>query len=846
MSVIKERINNALKLGLKSLDLTALKLSTLPDYLLDYDLFYEIDLSFNSFIDLPDILLKLKQLRELDLSHNCISSFSSIDTKLINQSNIRHINFSRNNFSTVPYFALELDPEWTSINFDENPIFKLVPDFLLSDDYQAAIEFLDFATASSQLTPFYEGKMTVVGQGEVGKTSLIKKLIDPEYELLSEGEATTKGIKIDEWNIPVTRAEKDWPISAYSEYDETYYDDEDTEDTKALAKINIWDFGGQEVYYNIHQFFLTDQTLYLLVWDARKEETSQNFDYWINTIRLLGQESPLIIVMNKSDVRTRNISEDELQQNFPNIKGFFRVSVKTNYGIDRLRNFISEIIDDLPVIGINIPKTWLTIKEQLLRESRDYIEYEEYLQVFKRFYKGGMDSNRNSHNLIIYLRRLGSLLYYPNDQLLSDIVILNPEWATAAFYLLIDNSDVQKANGRFNYSSLKTIWNSKNYPRYSHHYLLRLLEKFGICFKLIGTNDYFVPDLLEYNAASESERFSQKPRLKFHYEFDFVPAGVLPRFICQIHEFIRSNSFWRTGLIVGYKDSEALITESGINKRIEIVVISEDRVQLLAVIRNKFDTVFKSLDIKRDLDYKEYIPCTCLNCENVDSPHFYSMQVLDRYKSKGKKVIVCPDSVEEVEINYLVNGYRKQADKPNILNDLLIVCSQLQGNIMGIKKKEDDRNAFVNVGLKNRMIKSSDQSRWGVSESGKQAGEIDIKIESKEGATIGIFEGMNLSSVNSEKITTHFNKLFGYDPNGLSENYLVTYSDSKNFLSFYTRYSKFIHKINSKYELIKPFEDISHLHSHGNEIRVGLTTYLRQKRLSRIYHIFVNLHQGGN
>jgi len=29
--------------------------------------------------------------------------------------------------------------------------------------------------------------------------------------------------------------------------------------------VNIWDFGGQEIYHATHQFFLTHRSLYLLL-----------------------------------------------------------------------------------------------------------------------------------------------------------------------------------------------------------------------------------------------------------------------------------------------------------------------------------------------------------------------------------------------------------------------------------------------------------------------------------------------------------------------------------------------------------------------------------------------------
>ncbi len=48
-------------------------------------------------------------------------------------------------------------------------------------------------------------------------------------------------------------------------------------------KLNIWDFGGQEIQHSTHQFFLTTRSLYLLVVDARKGDQISNIEYWLKT-----------------------------------------------------------------------------------------------------------------------------------------------------------------------------------------------------------------------------------------------------------------------------------------------------------------------------------------------------------------------------------------------------------------------------------------------------------------------------------------------------------------------------------------------------------------------------------
>jgi len=81
----------------------------------------------------------------------------------------------------------------------------------------------------------------LVGEGDVGKTSLLNRLL---YDTFNPEECKTPGINIAQWHLP----------------------------EKPDIRLNLWDFGGQKVMHATHQFFLTKRSLYLLVIDNRKNE----------------------------------------------------------------------------------------------------------------------------------------------------------------------------------------------------------------------------------------------------------------------------------------------------------------------------------------------------------------------------------------------------------------------------------------------------------------------------------------------------------------------------------------------------------------------------------------------
>ena len=84
-----------------------------------------------------------------------------------------------------------------------------------------------------------------------------------------------------------------------------------------------------------------------------------------------------------------------------------------------------------------------------------------------------------------------------------------------------------------------------------------------------------------------------------------------------------------------------------------------------------------------------------------------------------------------------------------------------------------------------------DQTRHGVSISGKDAGEVDILI-AKDGKEIAIFEGLKLDSVHTEYIDQHINKAINnYNALGTAT-FIVAYVSVRNFEPFWERYTAHI------------------------------------------------------
>jgi hypothetical protein len=86
-----------------------------------------------------------------------------------------------------------------------------------------------------------------------------------------------------------------------------------------------------------------------------------------------------------------------------------------------------------------------------------------------------------------------------------------------------------------------------------------------------------------------------------------------------------------------------------------------------------------------------------------------------------------------------------------------------------------------------------DQTRHGISASGKSAGEVDLLL-TKDSKEIAIFEGLKLDSVSTEYIDAHINKsIINYNALGTAT-FIVAYVSITDFEAFWTRYVAYIEK----------------------------------------------------
>lgn len=128
-----------------------------------------------------------------------------------------------------------------------------------------------------------------------------------------------------------------------------------------------------------------------------------------------------------------------------------------------------------------------------------------------------------------------------------------------------------------------------------------------------------------------------------------------------------------------------------------------------------------------------------------------------------------------------------------VLADIIAIGNQLCLNsLFRHDRSEDNINDYVRDMLINRGYEEiRDQTRHGLSASGKSAGEVDLLI-SKAGKEAALIEELKLNCVNRRYIDSHIKKAIGnYNVLG-SATFLLAYVDVDDYESFWMDYLEYL------------------------------------------------------
>jgi len=530
------------------LDLSGEKIGSLPPEICELKQLTVLSLSNNQLTTLPREICELKQLTLLYLSNN---QLTTLPREIRNLTKLEQLFLHDNPELNIPQEIL--GPAWKDV-------------FIKGEKPASPRAILDYYFRTiGKPKPLNEAKLILVGPGEAGKTSIVKRLRDKGF---NPKESTTHGIRITPWKAKLDQDE---------------------------IRLNVWDFGGQEIMHATHKFFLTHRSLYLIVLDGRKGREDEDAEYWLKYIKTFGGGSPTIIVMNKQKLHPYDLNRRGLQEKYPFIRSFIPTDCSRNRknGIPELKRAIRDTLGKMPEVRTPFHETWFKIKKRLEKMKQPFISFKDYQNICAELNE---KEEQTQENLAYYLNCLGIALNYRNDPRLNETSVLKPQWITKGIYRIINSGKLKNTKGELRYSDLSRILLKKDYPKNKYNFLLNLMRKFELCFEFHDAGEgrrFLVPELLDIQKPGLGEEFSPENCLNFRYEYKILPEGILPRFIVRTYPMSENLDRWRTGVVLKWEGCRALVEADKSERQVVARVNGPKgrRRRLLAVIRSNFDHI---------------------------------------------------------------------------------------------------------------------------------------------------------------------------------------------------------------------------------------------------------------
>lgn len=609
-------------MSLTTLESLSLGTNPLVDISVDFALITNLkDLYLPSILmtKLPREITKLKSLSGLFLGRNRLTIVPPEIGEMIG---LRRLDLSQNQLTRLPPEIRKLT-NLARLDLGGNPI-PIPPETLSRpQDVKAIFAALAGLESGERLN---EAKMLVVGDGSVGKSSVVERLI---YGTFSPQKKTTLGVEIND-EMKVVQGE----VSGEGE----------------PVKINIWDFGGQEIQHSTHQFFLTTRSLYLLVVDARRGEQLSNIEYWLKLIESFGGDSPIVIVVNQIDQlkgqRPLNLDRKALQEKY-NIRDFVETSCQTGEGISELKTVICHEVEQLKHVHDVWPREWISIKQRLKAIEADYIPVEQYLEICR---KEKLDDEDLQQSLLEILHVLGTVIRFPGDT-----QVLNPRWVTQGVYGLLTSSQLVQSQGQFDLKDVGKILanlpdSKKHYPSYTHERLIRVMRHFELCFEFTDRpGHYLIPRHLHDNEPDTP--WDDEGSLKFQYHYETLPDSVISRFIVRMNQYITESNYWKNGVFLESGEGEknlAKIKADMVDRKIFISIVGKEQTRraFLAVIRSAFDEI--NSNFKVEIEQKIPVPGF--------PQSLVSYKELLVYEEMNEQSILIPELRKKFSVRGLLDG----------------------------------------------------------------------------------------------------------------------------------------------------------------------------------------------
>ncbi|MHC4697245.1 MAG: COR domain-containing protein, partial [Planctomycetota bacterium] len=322
-----------------------------------------------------------------------------------------------------------------------------------------------------------------------------------------------------------------------------------------------------------HQFFLTTDSLYLLVFKCRDQFRLDRAEYWLDTIRARAPEAEAAIVITECEKRTPYVPEDRLQAEYGDLlvddKWLFAVGCEDDSGIPQLRHALKHWAADLDFMGRDWPASYGRAESDIEEKADADISHIDRGQLHDVFGDAGVDKERFGY-VASSMATLGIITQFSDCPDLRDFIVLQPQWLTKAISEIMEDGKLEDDGGEISLQRMQEIWDDKGYeglfPTFHN-----CMKEFELCYDLdhpdrgclVPLRFGYIKPKIPWTLGENIKQRRVSYRLNIH-----PPMGLMSRFIVKTHHMIVSTDdhpngvYWHNGVFLrtgeGPLTSEAL------------------------------------------------------------------------------------------------------------------------------------------------------------------------------------------------------------------------------------------------------------------------------------------------
>ena len=165
-------------------------------------------------------------------------------------------------------------------------------------------------------------KVVVIGDGAVGKTSLIRRFVQDVFD---DRYLNTIGAKVMKKELGVNRP--------------------DTGEIVDL-KLILWDIAGQETFNTVKKAYYRGASGAIVVCDCTRRETMEHMHRWIENLFDVSDVIPMVIIINKIDLEGEaQFSEHEVREDYAAYgASVFMTSAKSGDNVEMVFHELGKLI----------------------------------------------------------------------------------------------------------------------------------------------------------------------------------------------------------------------------------------------------------------------------------------------------------------------------------------------------------------------------------------------------------------------------------------------------------------------------------------------------------------------